>query len=296
MNKLFFETIFTNWVDYSLLGMVLLGIAMVFYKLPSIRKEVDANGLNVWSSFFFLLFATFFFLEYVNFSVNIIVLTALAYGVLFTLRSLLQMHGLKYASTDALFPVTSTGGLLVVIVAGLIFFGDKLTSMQWLGVVASIVVFFFFGFKGGKLIFSSVTATKIWLGIVVLSAAGNLLNKVGAILGDVHTFQFFVYIFIFISGLGMLFIQKKGEVKKVLYSKGTVLGGLGIGIFGFFGAWALILALRDGPVSVAQTINSSYVIVTSILASLFFGEIMTKKKITLIICGVLALAIIYIGS
>lgn len=270
---------------------------MSLYKLPSTIKNVDANGLNVWSSFFFLVYAAIFFLPHTVFSLNNTILTvALIQGIIFTLRTLLQMHGLKYAQTNALFPTTSTTALLVVIAVGILFYGDSLSQLQIVGVLLSIIVLFMFAFKGGKLTFSSIDAVKVWVGIVFLSAVGNLLNKVAADLGDIHTFQFFLYVFIFISSIAMLMIQKKGELKKVIHSKGAMLGGLGIGFFGFFGAWALIIALTTGPVSVAQTINSSYVIVTALMSSMFFGEVLTKKKVILILLGVIALGIIKIGS
>ena len=296
MNTLFFETLSSSWILYSFVGMLCLGISLVFYKLPSSRKDVDANGLTVWSGFFFLLFAVIFFLPHVQVSSKVVVMVALAQGIFFTLRTLLQMHGLKYAATNALFPTSSSTALLIVIAAGILFFGDSLSSLQQLGVALAVLVLFLFAFKGGKLSFSSFEAVKIWLGIVVLSAAGNLLNKVAADLGDIHTFQFFLYVFIFISGLVMLLVQKKGEAKKALSGKATFLGGLGIGIFGFFGAWALIIALGKGPVSVAQTINSSYVIVTALLSSLFFGEVITRKKAILIALGIVALILIRLGS
>lgn len=270
---------------------------MSLYKLPSTIKNTDANGLNVWSSFFFLVLSAVFFLPHTNFSLRSVVLgVALVQGVLFTLRTLLQIHALKYAQTNALFPTTSTTALLITIAAGLFFFGDTLSFLQIVGVILSVSVLLLFAFKGGKLTFSSLEAVKIWIGIVILSASGNLLNKVAADLGDIHTFQFFLYIFIFISGVVMLFIQKKGRVKKTLQSKGAVLGGLGIGIFGFFGAWALILALSKGPVSIAQTINSSYVIVTAVLSAIFFGETITRRKTILIVLGIVALAFIRLGS
>lgn len=297
MNTLYFETLSSSWLFYSFLGMVLFGVSMTLLKLPSSQKGVSANSLVAWSSFFYLILACIFFLPHVNFNPgNVVLLVALLQGVFYTLRTLLQAHGLKYAQTNALFPTTSFTSLLIVVTVGLLFFGDSLSLIQILGVTLSLVTLFLFAFKGGKLTFSSSAAVKVWLGIVSLSVAGNLLNKVAADIGDIHTFQFFLYVVIFISGIAMLHLQNKGEVKNILFHKYAILGGLAMGVFGFFGAWALITALTKGPVSIAQTINSSSVVVTAVLASVFFNEKITKRKVLLMGCLILALALIKIGS
>lgn len=292
-----YENLFSSWVTYSFLGMLFLGISMSLYKLPSSHKEIDSNGLNLWFGFFLFLLSSIFFLPYVNFSVsNVVIWVALVYGVIFTLRTLLQMHTLKYASTNALFPTSSITALLVVITVGIFFYGETLNFTQTIGIILSVVALFLFAFKGGKLTFNSIDVVKAWIGIVILSALGNLLNKVAADLNDIHTYQFFWFMFNFCAALIMLFIQKRDQFKEIILHRNTFLGGLGMGITGFLGSWSLIIALTKGPISVAQTINSSYVIVTAIVASIFFGETLTKRKVALIVLGIVALGFIKIGS
>lgn len=64
----------------------------------------------------------------------------------------------------------------------------------------------------------------------------------------------------------------------------------------FVGGWCALISLTIGPYSGDQTIQTMDILITSVLAWLFFDEKLTKKKVFLIACAVGAIALVKIGA
>ena len=296
----FFETLSVHWWVYALMSMFFLGCAMSVFKIPSINKDVTNNGLNVWFSIFLMVLATIFFYP-TNGIFNpdtklIIVAIAFTQGILLTLRTLLQTKALSMFRANDLFPTTSVSGLVIIIFIGILFFHDHLSLTRDLGIILAVITIYLFARKGNPITLEK-KAIIFWIGIVTLSVAGNLSNKFAADIGDLHTFLFYSYIATLVSSLFMLSLTKLsgGEIKKQVIHIGALSYGIISAILAFFGSWSLLQALTLGPVSAVQTINSSYVFVTSIVVWFIFDEKLTTRKMFLIFLAVLAMILIRVG-
>ena len=305
-----------NWIWYSILGAILLGVAMSIYKLPSFTKKfetaephkvIDATALTLWSSIFMFMLSTLLFLPLILKRIHIgghidnqVIIIASVRGLFFVLISYLQIKALSYAATNALFSLSSLASLSIVILSGVIFFQESLNITQVIGLL--LVLFVIGGFawsnKGKKHIIITKVSVSMWLGIVTLSASGNLLNKIATMHKNIYTHQLILYFVIFLSSAFIFYkTHIDTNMKKVkLLHRRTALAGLINGVFGFFGGWSLYTALAHGPISITQTINSCYILVTAVIAAIWMGERQKLNKGILILICLTIIALLLLRS
>lgn len=292
-NVLFISSM--HWSNLMILSMVFLGMSMSLFKVPSINKNVQPELLTVWMSIFFLVFGTILLINYSDLThfTTLLVSVAILQGFVFSIRSLLQLKALHYSATNTLFTVTSTLSLVVVIVFGLLFLGEKINTIQTLGLFLSLTALFFWSYKKGITLSENKTSFLLFVGVIATSASGNLLNKLGASFGDIFGYQFVYYIAALLSAVGLYYYKHKNIKSAVTeINKPTLLTAIGISITGFIGGLCLIQALVTGPVSIVQSINSQYILVTAFIGVIFFKEKLTKKKAILIFFILVAIVLL----
>lgn len=289
-----FPDLFSHWFSYSIIGTLCFGVSMALYKWPAHDKEIDTNALNTWRNIVGLLLALLFFYGSFTLLLGDTILIALLRGGLYTTLTLLQMYALTKVETNTLYPVTSTLSLLIVIVTGISFFHDAISTLQLLGMLLAIVAIYGFSYRGGKWNWGK---NELYLGLalIVLSAVSNIVHKFAADMGDIYNFQIWFYLFIFATGLVPLFVQHKKETLRKMWNRKSFMAGATIAAFGFLGGYALLVALTKGPLSLAQTINSAYLFITVPLAAFLFNEKLTRRKIALILLAFAAIIIIRLG-
>lgn len=289
-----FADFFSHWFSYSIIGTLCFGVSMALYKWPAHDKTIDTNALNTWRNIVQLLLAFFFFYGSFSFFLGDTILIALLRGGLFTTLTLLQMYALTKVETNALFPVTSTLSLLIVITIGISFFNDTLSVMQYFGMFLALIAIYLFSRGSGRWKWGKEEVC-VGVAITALSAIANIVHKFAADMRDIYNFQIWFYVFIFATGLVPLFMQHKKETLGKMWHQKSFVAGAMIALFSFLGGYALLVALTKGPLSLAQTINSAYLFVAVPLAALLFGEKLSTKKILLIFFAFVAIAIIRLG-
>jgi len=281
-----------SWFPFSVLATICFGIAMAFYKLPSVKKQ-SRYAVSFWQLFFNLLLSLIFFYSFVPLTNMSTVLYGSAWGLSFLLLSLLQMKALKDIDTNMLFPITTSLSLVVTVLFGVFFFKDYISPIQIVGMILVVMAVSLFSYKGKKLQYSKEILV-LGLGVIFLSFLGKVIQKFAASGVDIHTFQIFQYLSATLFSLVLILYVHKKEFKRHLFSD-SIKSGAVIAVPSFVGGYALLIALTKGPFSLITSIHSLYVLITAITAYYIFKEKLTSRKILLILVAIVATILIKIG-
>ncbi len=281
-----------SWFLFSLAATVLLGVAMAFYKLPS-AKNHNRFVATFWSLVIPAVLSFIFFYSYLPLSTPAMMWTALLWGVTFTCIVLLQMYALGHVDTNVLLPITTTTSMVITILVGIFFFQEHVSIVQALGITLAVVTIFSFLYKGGKLQYSRLLIS-IGLGIILISAFNKILQKIVADSFDIHAFLIYQYLFAAAFSLLIYLVLHRRDWKAHIFSGGLGIGSL-IGVFGFFGGYALLVALTRGPFPLITSIHSLYILITALTAYFLFQEKLTTKKVLLLLVAILAVVLIRVG-
>lgn len=281
-----------TWFPYSLAATLLFGVSMAFYKLPS-AKNHNRFVAAFWSFIIPTVFALVFFHSYLPLTTAPMVWTAMLWGFTFMCIVLLQMYALGHVDTNVLFPITTTASLVLTVLVGVLFFQEHPSAVQYIGIALAVVTVFSFLHKGGKAQYSRLLI-GVGSGIIFISAFNKVLQKIVANNFDIHAFQIYQYAFSSIFALILFLILHRHNWKSHLVAGGLRVGSL-IGIFSFFGGYALYVALTKGPFPLITSVHSLYMFITALVAYFLFREQLTPRKIFLLFLAINAVVLIRIG-
>ena len=281
-----------SWFPFSILATLLFGVAIAFYKYPSARKY-SRFSTAFWSLLVSAVLSLIFFFSYLPLTTGGMLWLAFLWGISFPSIMLLQMYALEHVDTNVLFPVTTTTSLVVTVLVGIFAFGESVTLLQSMGIFLAVITVFLFLYKGGRSQFAPLILT-VGSAIIFISAFNKVLQKIVADNFDIHAFQIYQYLFATIIAFLILLYVHKRNYKKELLSGGFKIG-VPIGLFSFFGGYALFVALTKGPFPLIISIHSLYIFATAITAYFLFKESMTSRKILLMVLAVIAVLLIRLG-
>jgi uncharacterized membrane protein len=280
------------WFIHSLVALVALGCMQAFYKLPaskgynpflySFLSYVCAMGLSL-----------FFFQERITFDYEPMLFGFLC-GTAYALNVLLQMRILKKLDTSASFPITSLSSHVLVVLLGVLFFKDVLSFYQMVGVGLTFFIVGFYNHTNKHITFSN-GLIPIALGIVLLSTFGKFTQKFGSISTDIYNLIFWQFAFSTIISFLVLVLIKNNKKHERKADTKLVLWSIILGILNFIGTVEIVRALSVGPFSLVYTINSFYILVSSVVAWKLFGEKLTKQKIIFILLAIGVIIVIKLG-
>jgi len=281
-----------SWFPFSILATLLFGVALVFYKYPS-AKKYSRFSTAFWSLLVSAVLSLVFFFSYLPLTTNGMLWLAFLWGISFPIIMLLQMYALEHVDTNVLFPVTTTASLVVTVLVGIFAFSEYVTLLQGAGILLAVITVFLFLYKRGKSQFAPLVL-GVGSAIIFVSAFNKVLQKIVADNFDIHAFQIYQYLFATFIALLVLFFVHKKDSKKELLSGGFKIG-IPIGLFSFFGGYALFIALTKGPFPLITSIHSLYIFATAITAYFLFRESITTRKILLMVLAVVAVLLIRLG-
>ncbi len=281
-----------NWFPFSIVSVVLFGVAMALYKLPSAKTQSKA-ATAFWMLASSTVLSAIVFYQYLAIPNASTIWFALAWGIGFALISILQMYALGHVDTNSLFPITTTISLVGSVLLGLFLFSDSLSLVQIAGIVVGIVTVYLFLYKGGNLQYSKGVVV-IGSSIIVLSVFNKIVQKFAADSVNIQNYQVWQYLFGTLCALVIFFIYNRREWRGQLFS-GAIKTGLLISIPSFLGGWALLVALTKGPFSLITALHSMYIFVTALTAHLLFKESFTIRKVLLICLAIGAILLIRLG-
>ncbi|PIR87870.1 MAG: hypothetical protein COU10_02140 [Candidatus Harrisonbacteria bacterium CG10_big_fil_rev_8_21_14_0_10_45_28] len=282
-----------SWFVYSITATILFGLSTVVHKLPTMR-DYSKTLTAFWSIGTSFLLSLLFFYSYLGLTSQRMLIIALGWGVSFAILRLLHIALLKHMDTNTFFPISTTGSLVLSLLFGFLIFSEKVSPWQGLGIILVIGVIFAFSYGKGKI-------SDHWplIGMIVfmmtISAVTKILSKVAVDAVDIHSFQIYQY------GFGALFAglilagrhAKNG--KGSAFFGGGMRVGVAIGVLSFFGGYAFLLALVEGPFTLVTSIHSLYILITAITGYVFLKENLTARKIFLIFLAIVAILLIRLG-
>lgn len=281
-----------TWFPFSLLATLCFGVGMALYKLPAARNH-NRFVATLWSLVVPAALSLLFFSSYLPLTTPGMLVAALVWGSTFTGLVLLQMYALNHVDTNVLFPLTTTASLIITVLVGVFWFQEPVSVLQTVGVILAVFTIFLFVYKGGVPQYSRLVVA-VGGGIVLISAFNKILQKVVAGEFDIHAFQVYQYSFGALVALGVYLALHRHDWRRHIFSGGLGIGSA-IGVFSFFGGYALYSALVRGPFPLITSIHSLYILITALTAFILFREQLTAKKIVLLLLAIISVILIRVG-
>lgn len=219
-------------------------------------------------------------------------------GIVTSSSALIKIQVLHYIDSAIFLPLFKVLGPLIVILFGMIFFGESFSVLEWLGLITSLTV--------PVLLVSRVEHTRqnnLKLGLILIvvcaitSAIAAGLQKFATDIQDSPLWIISVIsIGILISSSIQWTFKHNGSLITSLqdqYSNGVLHVALLRSVFAGGGFFLTLLAfIHGGPLGIVYTINSLYILPPIILAIIFYGEHWNFRKALAIALSVLALALL----
>ncbi len=220
---------------------------------------------------------------------------ALGIGLVTAIKDVLRIQAFRYIDSMIFLPLTKVLSPLFVISFGVFFFSESFSPQEWLGLIMSslVPILLVSRMEGAR-----QNNLRMGLLLVVLmslfAAIGAGLTKFAL---DIIEVPFWLSVFtalgVFITTMSRYCAKNRGKVRRSIsadMSVGLVLVSflnaclVSVSVLAFL--WALILG---GPLGIAYTINSLYIIPPIILAIIFYGEHWNLRKVVAILVSILAL-------
>ncbi len=281
-----------SWFLYSIIALTTFGGMQALYKVPA------AKGYNkfTYSALGFTMAAILsfiFFRGVISFNSHTM-LFGLLWGVGNALYVLLTMTILKKLDTSESFPITSLSSHVLVVTIGIFFFNDVLSAVQIFALIGTFLLIGFYNHTKKHITLSN-GLIPLATGIVLISTSIKFIQKSGAISSVTGDYIFWQLFFAMLASLFILFITKNNQPIGRKIDRKLVLWSALIGTLTFVGTVAMVNALSIGPFSLVYTINSFYILVSSIVAWKFFGEKLTRQKVLFILLAIVVLVLIRLG-
>ena len=281
------------WIIYALFGMVFAGI---FTFAQKIAAERGYSGLEY--SFSVLLgqiitsFIIWWFIGFPMIDLNQVWWLAIIVGLITLVANVLRIQALSYVDTAIFFPIYKAIGPVIITVAGIYLFHEKLSNYEILGIVMGIIIPLLLIHKSENGRQNNLKkGLSILIVTILLSTFLVILQKV------VVTTEINLFLFILISsfvaaiaGFIYIFILKNhkknhGHKPKLAMYK----FGMSTGVLMVFGVYFILKSL-EGSIAIAYTINSFYILIPIILSIIIYKEHINLRKgfaITLSLAAIL---------
>jgi drug/metabolite transporter (DMT)-like permease len=166
-----------------------------------------------------------------------------------------------------------------------------------LQVTALIGTFLLIGFYNhtNKHITLNNGLVPIATGIILLSTFIKFIQKSGSISGIAGDYIFWQLFFATVASVFILLIAKNNRLVERKIDGKFILWSTLAGTLTFTGTVAMVKALSTGPFSLVYTINTFYILVSSMVAWKLFNEKLTRQKVLFILAAIVFLVLIKIG-
>ncbi len=222
------------------------------------------------------------------------VVLAVLNGVLFVFGSVARSDALSKIDATLFFPIYKIVGPSLVLVASMLFFGERLSALQVVGFALALSVSLLLMDKaeGSR---QKNLANGVWLAIVsaLLISAAQVLAKLAMAQGvGPYAFAAIPYLMTIIGVSVPFVIKHKKEAARV--SRWQDMLGLAFvaGIFQFLGFITLLYAFQTGPAGTIYAINSVYILIPIVLSIWYYGEHWNVRKVIAIALSIGAVVLL----
>jgi len=226
---------------------------------------------------------------------GIVALLGLAAGGVHGLCNYLRIESLKYIDSVLFFPLNKVFSPLIVVIGGILWFGDSLSAIQYIGIVLSLSV--------PLILVSSVERVRqknLPLGLrllfvsTVLSAVSLLLTKQGLVYGQAVLFMLCMsQVTGALTSAVILFRQHGAGYAMVSHAtKRDIQLGIITGVLTFFASFCLFQALSTGLVSLVYVIQAHYILIPIILSVWWYRDHINMRKFLAVVISFLAIGLL----
>lgn len=287
------------WFIYAVLSAITGGV-YIFSTKVAVERGYDGVVFNTVGSFVsavILLILTGFITGYEWLSWYALVFVALN-AVLYMVGNLIRYDALGCIDTTIFYPLYKTLSPVLAIAAGVYFFSEAFTQMEWFGLLLSLSVplLLISGKEKGR-------QRNLGRGLILLVVAAILatISVIALKLGTEQTTNVWMFSALAHSGLvlvGVALLLRKQSPKDLLAkarqtrdSKYVLLMSI-MGVTHAFSFVFFMLALSKGALGLVYTIQSLYILIPIVLSMIFYNEHCNLRKIIAIVVSLAALGLL----
>ncbi|MEZ4599741.1 MAG: EamA family transporter [Syntrophotaleaceae bacterium] len=263
----------SSWYLLTLASLVLLGGQRFLYKVAA---EAGCNAAMTTLSFMGSV-ALFSWIAYfaegaVFLQPGPLLIVGLVNSVGFLGSSLASIEALKELPASVAYTLTRLSTVLVVIFS-LLYFGERLSTTQSIGVILALAVLLLFAGKwedGGERAGNYRRGFFLAILAILAGAAASISSKFAAMYVDKFGFMAVSYSF---GALFSILARKQLLPDKPGERTGPALWiGLAMGITNFIGYYALLEALAVGPLAIIAPLTSMHFVIAILLSLIIYRE------------------------
>ena len=268
-----------DWYLYSVLALLLLGVQRFLNKVAaerncssSLTTAVFMGTVTLFSAVTFLLSAE------TPTNVSSLLVLSLVNSFSFALATISHIEALRHLPSGIVFPLTRLS-LVVVVITSVVYFGEQLSSLQWLGILLGLAVVVVLvqdlrtdgGGQGNR------RAGLLFVAVCILCGAVAAISSKLAVVSTSKA-GFMTLSYLLGTGFSLAISKKWGQAKKLGTSREAVVIGILMGALNFFGFYAFLTALESGPLSAIALITGMHFVIAIILSVVLYREKLTVAR------------------
>ncbi len=281
---------------WALTATVLGGIQLFFQKVVAEEKRNSAfNGFMMYGVSAVAALLVLFMQSELPKEWLMASLFGLAGGISHASGNFIRIEALKYIDSVIYFPINKMLGPLLVVIGGVLLFGESLKPIQYIGIALSLSV--------PLLLLSSAEhhrQNNLRQGLLfvvastVLTAISALLMKEGTAY-DSSVLLLLVYAQL--AGAvssAVIFFRQTGSSRLRIASiaKRDLQLGVIAGAIAFFSAYTMLKALSMGLASLVYVIHAHYILIPIILSVWWYNDHINMRKFAAVVVSFLAIALL----
>ncbi len=275
--------------------MICFGVGGALMKMPAARQQ-NRFVMAFWSVGFPFVLSLLVFWKHLPSTTSRLLWIALLWGLFFSVARILYIESYHYADTNVVTPMTSSMGILLTFASGLFLFHDRLSLLEFLGLVTafSAVALFAFENKGHQ------SLKKLIYVLIILSLCSvtyKIFQKMGVDSGDIYVFQIWQFLFASLFLFLLFALRHKDEIRQwhIHLSGPGIMSGCMMGLLSFAGGIAYNIALTRGSFTLVNILMAMYLPVTIFTGYLLYQEKFTKRKALLLVLALASIVLIRLG-
>ncbi len=268
-----------SWYLLSVVALLLLGSQRFLYKVAAEKQCGSALTTAVFMATVTVLSTVVFFAsgEAAGDLTSLLVLS-LVNSASFAFATIAHIEALRHLPAGITFPLTRLS-LVAVIAVSIVYFGERLAPLQWLGLLCAFAVVFVLGREAKSHVRTdgSLRAGIFFIVICILCGAlATISSKLAA--ESISKFGFMALSYLFGTGFSLLIEQKWGRGKGTGRPAAAIGIGILMGVLNFFGFYAFLVALADGPLASIALITGMHFVIAILLSVLIYREQLSWRR------------------
>ena len=276
-----------DWYGYALISLLFYGVQGFLYKVSAERKYD-----TIWVMFSFMTTVTIFSVimffiagEKIDSGATFLIISVLN-AVFFFISTVACIEALKYMPANVFYPVMRSAVVLVIIFS-FIYFHERPSAVQGVGIALSILVIFVLSGKKERKMIPKTNVRKVLFLILVVFIFGTAVTIVIKFASDLKAQFAFIALSYGINIVLSLVVKDRFRSDDKIKSKSQPLMiGAAIGVVNFLGFVTLLRAFAGGPLSITAPLIGMALLIYIILSFIFYREKVTMARVLGILLAV----------